>query len=1341
MIANGWRPLTSYESKNSLHSSASNPGSSILERHSSSHPVHGMLHEHMMTSEKLTSKQNKQSHDYNPPNILGSFNVFGHSMPKVRANNEASKAYNKHQMAASETREFSFLVPPPREPVRYEIDPYRKVIIRDNEAYLRHPQPYVISQQVQQGDIRNSQYFPKGSSNSHVLSATQNRPIVTEYNNGGIAQIQQQQQQQQPPRTQHVPFESLKLSNAKLYLQPPTSNGALNFANEQQQASENLYDRYPSSLTSHNSPPHDGPGQFYSQINHPSPSYKTQTLERDPSFLVHESHEVSYATLPSTGSKHYGNFRPSTPYDHAPERYSTARPTLNPNEKFVPSKADNVHQQYSHNGQYGQNNNPNLENTIISPEPTYSNGIINTYYISEQQSLTPPQPTWSVPVKSKVTSDINEVLPKANRPAKFKTEQQNPEQTHPTPLQNIQNFLFPRPEIQQQHQQQLQQQHYVENPLALINQQAPEPAYDTPESISLKHFNEQQFRLQQQLIARDRERLREHELQMQQEQIDLGRLAAVRNQEKPVKAFSRPTQETPRPTVEYIDTTISYLNGNNQAQIQDVPLRASQQIFPQEYQVNQFEPIRSNLESSGSLEAGNGSFADVSKITAQTEKSVSSYESTETPTSGHRSRPRKPIAGTSYEQVQRRRKPTTPLNEDRQQAQQHLSTPQYEDYHQPQHHLSTLSPNPIVQSPGSLYSHLSTTESSTADVQTFSLSSVTTPTSTTSTTPRPRTRRPTAGGVSAGRRRRPTTTTTPEPEITTLPITYEQNQDTLKYEKIETDASRRRRIKPSAPAQYEEEPTSTEKKRYEIQNYGAKFGYNEQSNDDFVTEIPSVQVDTGNEQVSPQQTYTYTNEQDGSVYTPTYDQQVTTRQEVSNYETSGYPTSATIYSTQGNPTENQYVDNSETSKSVYTNIPLEELFVNTERIVTTTSAPSTTTARATTTAGTSRYTATKSSAVTTSTTESVQSTRTPSYRTRPMRFGNTTRPRFSIKDYKSRMDLKNRMTSTTESPIPSRQKFSGLKNQQDTENATLESTTPTGRYRHMSRVSYRISSTTPSYQSRRTEGSNSTTERSTKYTPKRRLHNNHLYRSKISTTTTADPTKIDGELSTRHSAVRHENVFSAAIRRRPQMKHQVFTQSSTRKESTEMIPEETSFYSSPVTQLLVTEPETESSASNETSKVDYVSQIMKINEDRENVKIVTPISQVEVSSGKETLTSDGSLDESQQGSTENLFEYSQATTGSSVENVGQTEALVKSDNNVTANSQSDEDLFARASQSVADLTSSASALYDKPGLFKAVSVAPSASDNSAIISNRFKIGQEKPTLPIEAFFHELSNKN
>ena len=44
-----------------------------------------------------------------------------------------------------------------------------------------------------------------------------------------------------------------------------------------------------------------------------------------------------------------------------------------------------------------------------------------------------------------------------------------------------------------------------------------DPEYETPESISLKHFNEQQYLIQQQLLHRDRQRLAEQERQQQLE--------------------------------------------------------------------------------------------------------------------------------------------------------------------------------------------------------------------------------------------------------------------------------------------------------------------------------------------------------------------------------------------------------------------------------------------------------------------------------------------------------------------------------------------------------------------------------------------------------------------------------------------------------------------------------------------------------------------------------------------------------------------------------------------------------------------------------------------------------
>lgn len=1422
MIANGWRPLTSYEHKSVAghlpNGNMGGGGGSLNERNSGSgpHPVHGKLQEHMSKSEKLSSKQNKHAHDYNPPSILGSFSVFGNSLPKTRGNGgESGKS-----PVASETREYSFLVPPPREPVRYEIDPYRKVILRDNEAFLRQPsQQYIISHPVgaAPGEIRNVQYFSKGgaaagSASTHTITTLKNRPVITEYNGGtsGQQSLRPQQQQQQ----QHVPFESLKLSNTKLFLQPPSANGAPNFAHEsQQQPIDNIYERFPSGHLPHPQKlTQESSGNFYTHINHPSPgNYKGQTIERDPSFIVHESHELSYATpaplqAGQPGFAAFSNFRPSSSYEnlHGPERYSTLRPVVSHTEKFIPSKPDNTRQKQENYKKYPQNNgNPNLDNSILSPE--YSNGIVNTYYISEQQSLTPPPPAvWSVPSKAKLTSDINEVLPKPDRPAKFNLEPNSnlQESQRPSHQNNLHpNYLFPRPETQQQKQHQPQQQHqyFPNNPLPSINEQ-PETIYETPESLSLKHFNEQQYRLQQQLLQRDRERLREQQLreqqlQKQQQQIELGRITAAREREKQSTLGtppSRPIPETPRPTVQYYDTTVIYsqlgVQGENE-EIQEIQKLPEQQFIQQEYESNPSKYQQPDVEAPVTYEPENGN------VYVEPEKSTT-YESTESPTTvGHRTRPRKPTTAVPEQQQQqhRRRKPTTPSYEEP--THRH----QEEEYH-----LSTLAPNPIVQSPGTLFSFPVSSETPTTVYQgsdypsvttgeSYAPTIVTTPTTTSpprtsatssSTTSRPRSRRPLGGNGGNGRRRRPTSTTTEEPE-TAPPVTYRQ-EDYTRYEKIESDSPRRKKpsssVAPTTQPPYEIDPTtSTEQKRFEIQNYGHKLGANE--NQDYVTELPET-YNSNNEHVSSQQSYAYGNERDSAFYyTPAYEeggQVTTTGQESTDYgssESAASHSTATNSLNRGKTRENTEKAG-EITKNVYTNIPLEELFVNTESpifytVTTTTAAPTTTTMttptttrRATSAQPTkSSYARTTGTPVVQTSTETVHTTRAPAHRMRPIRFGNSTRPRFSIKDYKTRLDYRNRKISTSEAPsVSTRQKGSAAaKNQQEnSEKESLESTT--ARYRHMSRVSYRMSSTTPSYQRQRDRDSaNSTsTERINRFTPKRRLSNNHLYRSKISTSTTtgqpsagdeanSDDVSITGtsstSASTRPNSVRNENVFSSAIRRRPQMKHAVFTQSSdlrtTRKQSTEMVPEETSFYSPAIAQqLLVTDYST--SLKNNEESDNYPNIVTSESHVSPQLPVTTSFPQLSSPPSNLSSLPDENLDDSPPMKLDDtsMFELTTQSSTSPLNEAGQTEALVN-ESHVTLDAQFEEDLFAKASQSVADLTSSASALYDKPGMFKAVSVSPSASEtgsSGSLINGRFKINQDKqPTLPIEAFFHELSS--
>lgn len=489
MIANGWRPLTnSYEEAIGVNVSPS----SQLEKNVQVHPVMSKFQEHMATSEKLKPlrKSKLPVHEYSPPSILGSFTVFGHAATKARGE---TKTPNKH--LASETREYTFLIPPPKDAYRFELNQHRKPILRDNSNYLRQPQ-FITGQAIHQqvDPVRSASYFIKGYTSTPNPSTHpanhpgNNRPYVPPYVIPQALQIS---------RHQAKPFESLKVSsNVKPYFQPPGTDVSNDFGKQKIGSDRDVYDRYQSQSHSAQIINSANNGGFYSQVNHPGAAghYKS-SYERDPAFLVHESHEVSYVT--PSGTYNGYNFRPSLPYE-----------TLLPPAIYTSSSTPASTTAVSRNpSKYSQNNditrerdykrtNQNIGNKQENgPQTELPNSrITSTYYVSEQQDLTPPFSTWPIS-KSKYTSDINEVLPKENPPTKFNQETVNQNQ-----IPQVPKIIYRRPP------------HNPYEPID-IYPQTTVPNYETPESISLKHFNEQQFLLQQQLLRRDRERLAEQERQ------------------------------------------------------------------------------------------------------------------------------------------------------------------------------------------------------------------------------------------------------------------------------------------------------------------------------------------------------------------------------------------------------------------------------------------------------------------------------------------------------------------------------------------------------------------------------------------------------------------------------------------------------------------------------------------------------------------------------------------------------------------------------------------------------------------------------------------------------------
>lgn len=645
--------------------------------------------------------------------------------------------------------------------------------------------------------------------------------------------------------------------------------------------------------------------------------------------------------------------------------------------------------------------------------------------------------------------------------------------------------------------------------------------------------------------------------------------------------------------------------------------------------------------------------------------------------------------------------------------------------------------------------------------------------------PRPRTRRPGA----PLRRRRPTTTAPPEPAATE-PSTPE---DFLKYEKQEeetprqVDVAKKRRIKPIATQPSLEEVGVIEKKTNIRKRPGHRNRVNpgEPFEAEIVTEIVHAPLSTYKSPTESVQSYTIANEYDqlatngqpNQQFDYTESQRVATVEEKQRGGDSITPSVPFEYQTESSRTKPHEDPNNLVTynpgpsvESVATNIPLEDLFVRTEgNYLDRGTVSSTSQGNVATTA--SPPTTSPSTQPPPLSTSSARST----HKIRPIRYGNATRPRFSIKDYKSRMDYKSRLAqiSSTEPPAPSKQRggspsFKSQHSQQQQSGGEGGRET-TGRYKYVSRVNYRTSSPNPppkdqqEYATEEGTSSATSTERSNRFVPKRRPVNGNVYRSRVSN---AAPNRNHYDtdtsvLQSRPSTARPENVFSSSVRRRPVMKGRLTPhQSSTAPypeardaEGTEMAAEETSFYSAVTTMGAGSEVgEKEGGASDSTTSVATTSTTDEAGR-KEEEEIESEItvgtgyhSRGGVENGGKVVVeepvvvvTEKSVDESQLRESWGITEqYSTARVEETTEIGGK--GVAESTTKFEIPSE-EEELFAKASQSVADLTSSASALYDKPGMFKAV------SPESRIAASHFKIPTDEPTLPIEAFFQELSRKS
>lgn len=643
-------------------------------------------------------------------------------------------------------------------------------------------------------------------------------------------------------------------------------------------------------------------------------------------------------------------------------------------------------------------------------------------------------------------------------------------------------------------------------------------------------------------------------------------------------------------------------------------------------------------------------------------------------------------------------------------------------------------------------------------IQTTTRTTPETVTLATVSTQKPRTRRP----GSPIRRRRPTTTTSE-------PVTVPSAEDFLKYEKQEeaihhVDATKRKRIKPTQSAF---EDTVAEKKANIRKRPGHRNRVNpgEPFEAEIVTEIVHTPLNTyknPTESIQPYNEYTtrFVTNQPNQQFDYTSPKFATVED-----TTQTIPLEYYTESTKARPEEDP---NNESYKpqqglDVATNIPLEDLFIKTEGNYFDRATVLSTSASISTSPSTSPSVTTIASTTTSTVQSSTQapplsSSTSRSHKIRPIRYGNTTRPRFSIKDYKSRMDYKSRLAqiSSTEpsaTPAPhTKQRGSSLKSQQSQQQNIEGARETTGRYKYVSRVNYRTSSPNPPVVKDQElvaeDTASSTTERTNRFVPKRRPINGNVYRSRISGTT-SNPNRsqnhYESDSQSKPSTARAENVFSSSVRRRPVMKSRLSTQreSSTvaytdRKETeaTEMAAEETSFYSSVTTtgttKVAANEipVEKEEPAPTNVPTRSNVDEEMNEAEESETGPSFHPENEKPV--GPVHTSTDKSVDESQLKETSITEQHFTTKTE---------ETTIPNDNKSTEATTTfevrseEEELFAKASQSVADLTSSASALYDKPGMFKAV------SPESRVIASHFKIPTDEPTLPIEAFFQELSKKS
>ncbi|XP_011303725.1 mucin-3A-like [Fopius arisanus] len=1103
-VKGGWQPLLTYDNVGKVSLPSNYPAYVVPQFDSKRASSYNYLKPHRKSIDTVHQL------DYTPPSILGSFSVFGHSMPKNREVDNIKSHYE-----SSNSNEYDFLVPPPRQ----KIESYQKIKI-NGDAYSG-PSHY--------RDIYtplNTQFtfVPTGSASSIVKKLPGVIPSRDELSHHSFRQY---------PSV----GESHKITNQK-------HSWMQNVRDNIDQHQVNSFRQYPL----HTDGVIDGDNRFYTQIGHPP--------------VVKSLYEIKNPVKPLVDNYNdYVTHHPGNPY--APKISSSQRNEFQPS-LIIP-------------------NNRHVEPHWNFDDSNSENGsVVDDYYNSRKKNTT----SWSL---STLDNKFSELLPNMNKPVEFN----RPHKTTSTP----ENRLKP----------QILSDKIQPNVLKI--------RHETPESISLKHFNEQQFLLQQQLLERDRQKLEQ------------------------IQSYKNPITSTIKSTGRY-------------KEIESTP---GESIFDDEFQV--YEAVKITNEEKNSPDGR-----------SSTQQNNEYYSTKQV----HEVAPTKQSFTSDPDGIIYKSTDADGLIEKKRKGNHRIIVHKDNTHVHPDKIVNSFTEFGITSSPNlhfetkpsfTTISEATTTrayEPSITQTKESTISShdnETDPIFTDVTTKKSTTVRTKSQSRGATRRRRPilqfestSSVVSVQPTSSSVKNTPE---DLNNYHFIATPSSHSTSKTLINTNDYHDYRSESKPSTFERENKE-----NSMNSEELITVITlgQDQASEGGTLISKSSTAAYPNR-------------------------TSTPSSSSIMMTKSpEGITTQVADKIRSTTRDYSSSisPLEHLFNFTEINKDDTSTRM------------SEFTPSMGKNMNTNIPnipEPVEISTRPNYRLRPMKMTNNTRPRFSIKDYKSRLDYRNRMSqvSTTESISISTPSMK---------------TKSTGKYKYTPRYSYtKTKSSTQSYFPKSTNAVETLEGKRNKITGYRSM-NTGINRNKGANNTTEINNNENNSLINISENGNKSNTSS--IRRRPQLKtssqfnHQIIKKNQN---STDSIVRTSKDSAAPIDPM--------------DTKGDFP--------DEKEIVVMTNTTinrgQIKSNDAVENMTINSS---DQERDDEKIID----------------QVIEKSTQH--ASIQSDEEAFARASLSVADLTSSASALYNKPGMFKALSVMPVFESN--IHKKALSPIIDEPSLPIEAFFRELSHK-